>query len=101
MDIVLLLTRFTLANVGSLSVPAPSLEADPWILKTLVHIDAGQAGVGEGEAVVALALERAVHVDATTVRAHAGLKKAIQISDFLYTLKYFIKHSDHPKIKIC
>ena len=79
MDIVLLLTRFTLANVGPLRVPAPSLEADPWILQTLVHIDAGQAGVREGKAVVALALERAVHVDATTVRAHASLKSNLKI----------------------
>jgi hypothetical protein len=76
-DIVFRITRFTLANVGPLRVPAPSLETDPWILQTLVHIDAREAGVREGEAVVALALERAVHVDATTVRAHAGLKKAI------------------------
>ncbi len=79
MNIVVLLTRFTLANVGSLRVPAPSLETDPWILQTLVHIDAGEAGVREGEAVVALALERAVHVDATTIRAHAGLKSNLKI----------------------
>jgi hypothetical protein len=78
MDIVLLLTRFTLANVGPLRVPTPSLETDPWILQTLIHIDAGEAGVGEGETVVALALERAVHVDATTVRTHASLKKQFE-----------------------
>ncbi len=84
MDIVLLITRFTLANVGPLRVPAPSLETDPWILQTLIHIDAGEAGVGEREAVVALALERAVHVDATTVRAHASLKKQFENLIFVF-----------------
>ena len=67
-------TWLALADVSSFSIPAPSSQADEWILQTLVHIDTRQSGIGQGVPVVALALEGPVHVDAPTVGTHSCLE---------------------------
>ena len=59
------------------------MKADPRVLETLVDVDARQPGVGQREAVVALALERPVHVDAAAVGAHARLVALVVVDALL------------------
>ncbi len=83
-------TWLTLADVSALGVPAPSVEADQRVLQTLVDVDAGEAGIGQGESVVALALEGPVHVNATAVSAHASLSTILQTLSGVCTVKLLL-----------
>ena len=69
------LTWLAFTDVSSFGISAPSSQADKWILQTLIHIQARQSGVGQAVAVVALALEGSIHVDASTIGTHASLEK--------------------------
>lgn len=81
----------TPALVTARRVGASPVAAEPWVARTLVIIDAAQAGVVEDMSRGAFAAERTVRVDATSasanVRPDRALVQILQVTDahhFIY-----------------
>ena len=72
-------TVLTNTDVGARGVLTLALQTDPRVLKTLIHVNTGQAGGGQSKARQALTAECSVHICTFSIGAHSCLPTLIVV----------------------